>query len=454
MQGAAVAAMVLGCAAGEASAQTKELTLCWAAWDPANALVELSKDFTAESGIQMKFEFVPWTNYADRFLNELNSKGKLCDLIIGDSQWIGGAAENGAYVKLNDFFDKNKISMDDFMEATVVGYSEWPKNTPNYWALPAMGDAIGWTYRKDWFSRPEIQADFKKKYGHDLAPPKTYDELKRIAEFFQGREIDGKKVYGAYIYTERGSEGITMGVTNVLYDWGFEYQNPKKPYDMQGYVNSPGAVAGLEFYKSLYDCCTAPGMSNAYMSEGLDAFKSGQVAMQMNFFAFFPGLYKDPNVGGDKIGFFVNPAEKDHYTQLGGQGISVVAYSDHKDDALEYIKWFAKPDVQKKWWALGGYSCAKSVLNDPSFPASAPFAQDFLEFDEDREGLLGRALLCRAAAGHAEARPRLCRRGPGHAAAGAGPPGQGLDPDLPGRRQALSLGPAAPARGCGRPSTR
>ena len=46
-------------------------------------------------------------------------------------------------------------------------------------------------------------------------PPKTYDELKQIAEFFQGREIDGKKVYGAYIYTERGSEGITMGVTNV-----------------------------------------------------------------------------------------------------------------------------------------------------------------------------------------------------------------------------------------------
>jgi hypothetical protein len=23
----------------------------------------------------MKFEFVPWTSYADRFLNELNSKG-------------------------------------------------------------------------------------------------------------------------------------------------------------------------------------------------------------------------------------------------------------------------------------------------------------------------------------------------------------------------------------------
>jgi len=376
----AALALSLGLAAsGTAHAQAKQLTLCWAAWDPANALVELSKDFTAKSGVQMKFEFVPWTSYADRFINELNSHGKLCDLIIGDSQWIGGAAVNGHYVKLNDFFDKNKISMNDFMPATVTGYAEWPKHTPNYWALPAMADAVGWTYRKDWFSRPEIKDEFKKKYGRDLAPPKTYDELKQIGEFFQGRKIDGKTVYGAYIFTERGSEGITMGVTNVLYDWGFKYEDPKKPYSMQGFVNSPEAVKGLEFYKALYKCCTPPGMTNAYMSEGLDAFKSGQVAMQMNWFAFFPGLYKDPNVGGDKIGFFVNPAEKLHFTQLGGQGISVVSYSEHKDDALEYIKWFAQPAVQKKWWALGGYSAHKAVVQDPGFAQSAPFAADFLK---------------------------------------------------------------------------
>src|SRR6478736_8440064 len=138
---AALATVMIAAPVAPAHAQSKQLTLCWAAWDPANALVELSKDFTARTGIAMKFEFVPWTSFADRFLNELNSKGKLCDLLIGDSQWIGGAAENGHYVKLNDFFAKEKISMDNFMPATVVGYSQWPKNTPNYWALPAMGDA-------------------------------------------------------------------------------------------------------------------------------------------------------------------------------------------------------------------------------------------------------------------------------------------------------------------------
>ncbi|MDQ1436777.1 MAG: multiple sugar transport system substrate-binding protein, partial [Acidimicrobiaceae bacterium] len=129
---AAALLAALGLASGAAQAQTKQLTLCWAAWDPANALVELSKDFTAQTGVQMKYEFVPWPNFAQRMLNELNSKGKLCDLLIGDSQWIGSAATEGHYIKLNEFFDKNGIKMSDFMPATVEGYSTWPKGTKNY----------------------------------------------------------------------------------------------------------------------------------------------------------------------------------------------------------------------------------------------------------------------------------------------------------------------------------
>ena len=55
--------------------------------------------------------------------------------------------------------------------------------------------------------------------------PKDLDELKDIAQFFQNRTIDGKTVYGAAIYTERGSEGYD-GRDNALYNYGFEYSNP------------------------------------------------------------------------------------------------------------------------------------------------------------------------------------------------------------------------------------
>lgn len=376
----AAATFAAGTGLAVTGAQAQDLTLCWAAWDPANALVELSQDFEAQSGYTMSFEFVPWPNFADRMLNELNSGGQLCDLMIGDSQWIGGSAEAGHYIQLNDFFDEQGISMDDFIPATVTGYSEWPKGTPNYWALPAFGDVVGWTYRRDWFERPELQAEFQELHGRELAAPQTLDELKEIGEFFQGREIDGTTVYGMAIYTERGSEGITMGVTNALYNFGFTYGPDDDPYQIEGVVNSAEAAAGLEFYRALYECCTPPGSSDWYMSENIDAYRSGQVAMQMNFAFIWPGVHADPNVGGDRSGYFPNPAGPGgHFAQLGGQGISVVSYSDNIPAALEYIAWFAQPEVQARWWEMGGYSALLAVVEDPSFASSKPYAQTFLD---------------------------------------------------------------------------
>ena len=358
--------------------KSESITLGWAAWDPANALVELSKDFTAQTGIEVNFEFVPWPNFADRMLNELNNKGKTFDLLIGDSQWIGGGATYGHYVKLNDFFDKEGISMNDFSDATVYAYSTWPKGSENYYALPAMGDALAWAYRKDWFDRPELNSEFKAKHGYDLGVPKNWDQLYDMCTFFQGREIDGQVRYGAAINTERGSEGITMGVTAAMYAWGMEYENPNKPYDMEGYFNAPNVVEALEFYRKMYEDCAPPGHSDAYMVANLDAYKSGQVAFQMNWYAFWPGVSKE-DADGRVTGFFANPCQEVCAATLGGQGISVVNYSDKKDLALQYIKWFAQPDVQQKWWDLGGYSCHKDVLGSPDFVNSAVYAQGFLD---------------------------------------------------------------------------
>jgi multiple sugar transport system substrate-binding protein len=93
---------------------------------------------------------------------------------------------------------------------------------------------------------------------------------------------------------------------------------------------------------------------------------------------FMPGMAKDETVGS-KTGFFVNPGQKVAASTLGGQGISVVANTDNMDGALAYIKWFADPAVQKKWWELGGYACHNAVLNDPGFKDSQPFAAQFLE---------------------------------------------------------------------------
>jgi len=117
-------------------------------------------------------------------------------------------------------------------------------------------------------------------------------------------------------------------------------------------------------------------MTNAYMQEGLDAFKSGQVAMQMNFFAFWPGSTR-PQRRRRQDRVLRQPAGRSTSPSSAARESRCFLFAESRRGA-GYLKWFAKPDVQKKWWALGGYSCHKAVLNDPGFPKSAPFAQDFL----------------------------------------------------------------------------
>ena len=159
----------------------------------------------------------------------------------------------------------------------------------------------------------------------------------------------------------------------------------------------------LAFYKSLYDCCTPPGHSDAYMVANLDAYKSGQVAMQMNWFAFFPGIAKDESVGGDKSGFFVNPSQKVAASTLGGQGISVVSYSDKKDEALQYIKWFATPEVQKEMVVVGRLFLPQFRAERSELPEFATFCRGFPQGNGRRQGLLAGTDLCGALAIHAEA---------------------------------------------------
>ena len=71
----------------------------------------------------------------------------------------------------------------------------WGGKTYGY---PYDGDAHKMYYRRDLLTDPTQMADFKAKYGYDLpAPPKTWKQYHDIAEFFNGKTIDGQTIYGA-----------------------------------------------------------------------------------------------------------------------------------------------------------------------------------------------------------------------------------------------------------------
>ena len=267
------------------------------------------------------------------------------------------------------------------------------------WATPSAG-----FYRKDWFENPEIMAEFKEKTGRDLAVPTTWDELMEVAKFFQGREIDGKTVYGAAIFTERGSEGITMGATSALYSYGFKYETEPGHYEMDGAVNSPECRAGARVLQGALRVLHAAGLHRQLHGQGLDAFKIRPGRDDDELVRLLARHVQGRERRRRQDRLLRQPRPERAASTLGGQGISVVANTDNMDGALAYIKWFAQPEVQKKWWSLGGYAVHNAVLNDPSFVDSQPFAADFLDGDDQSAGLL-------AGAGLRDPACRRCRSG-------------------------------------------
>ena len=153
---------------------------------------------------------------------------------------------------------------------------------------------------------------------------------------------------------------------------------------VEGVVNSQEAIDALQFYRDLYDCCQAPGLNNAFYTETNDAFIGGQVAMTMNYFAFFPALANpSTNPYAEVTGFFANPAGPTGIRKaaLGGQGTSVISFTspERQQASLDFIKWFAQEDVQAKWAELGGYTCNANVLKTDAFKNATPYNPAFSE---------------------------------------------------------------------------
>jgi multiple sugar transport system substrate-binding protein len=351
----------------------QELTIFWAEWDPANYLQELVNDYTAETGVTVTVETTPWSDFQTKTFAELNAQGDAYDMVVGDSQWLGTASTAGHYVDLTPFFQQHNLD-EVFVPATVEYYSRYDGKN---WSIPVEGDANGWAYRKDWFEDPTEMANFKAKYGYDLGLPKNYKELIDIAEFFTRPE---ENRYGVALYTQTAYDAMAMGVEQTIFTWGGELGDYATG-QVDGIINSPQNVEALEAYRKLYTF-TPPNWSQAFFIENNQAFTEGLVAMTMNYFAFFPALANEAtNPHAANTGYFANPPgpNGDQHAALGGQGISIITYSQNQEESYKFLEWFIREDVQKKWGELGGYTCHAAVLNSEEFLNATPYNRAFAD---------------------------------------------------------------------------
>lgn len=364
----------LGCGGGATPSGDagKEIVIVWAQWEPANALAKLCEKYTQETGTKVRVEQIPWSNFQDKVGTAIwAGKSSEYDIVIGDSQWLGQAVTEGHYVDLTDWL-KSATKMEDLSPAALSAYGEYPAKSLKYYAIPCESDGIGFAYRKDKFEDPKEMAAFQAKFGRKLEPPKTWSDLKQLAEFFTRKD---KGEFGLAVFYSKEYDGATMGYEQVLWCWGGDWVNDQGL--AEGGINSATAVEALDFYKSLKPFCPL-GSESYYFNETRQAYNGGKVAMAMQWYAFMPDFADaKKNPYADKTGYFVSPGERKHFVAMGGQGMSLSSYSKRQDEAKKFMQWFLTEESQREWAKLGGYTANVKVLASEDFKKAAPYNEAF-----------------------------------------------------------------------------
>ncbi|GAA4048227.1 extracellular solute-binding protein [Nonomuraea soli] len=271
----------------------------------------------AHAGIDLDIQIQAWDGIGERVTAALASTDAPDVIEVGNTQVAQYSASGG----VKDLTDKT---------ADLQG-SDW---------LPGLaqpGQIDGKQYGIPWYAANRVVVYNKDLWG-DTAIPKTRDEWVAATEKLnkggnQGIYLTGQTWYAlaGFIWDEGGDFAVQQGGKWV------------------GALDSPQALAGLDFYKKLQALGKGPKDADEANPPQHEVFAQGKVAQIIGV----PGiaarvLEVEPGMK-DKIGFFTIPgktADKPGAVFTGGSDLIIPEASKNHDAAYEVVKALAGEKFQ------------------------------------------------------------------------------------------------------------
>jgi len=238
----------------------------------ADGFKKFEKEIREELGIQMEFELIPPTEAFTKDMLEFRSQSASSDIVLFMPANL--ADYSRFLVPLDKAAEQLGLSFEkDDIEAVYRNvYTTWGGTM---YSIPWDGDQHNLFYNKAVFADETNQAEFKAKYGYDLAPPKTWAEYKDIAEFMNGRDIngDGTPDYGVAEAWQRGGYAVWWWTNKFAANGGVWFDADMKPL-----INSESGVKALQNSIDIRDFAP-PGVLNFGYPELEAALLKQQVPM-------------------------------------------------------------------------------------------------------------------------------------------------------------------------------
>ena len=384
----------------------------------SNTLTRAFEDIT---GIKVNHQLLGEGEVVQAVQTQMQTGRNLYDAYINDSDLIGTHSRLQLAVNLTDWMagegadvTNPGLDIDDF-----IGKSFTTGPDGKLYQLPVQQFANLYWFRKDWFDREDLQAQFKERYGYDLGVPVNWSAYEDIAEFFSVhvQEIDGVRIYGHMDYGKRapdlgwrmtdawlsmagaGSKGLPNGVP--IDEWGIRMEegscNPAgASVTRGGAANGPAAVYAIRKWDEWLRKYAPPAAADYDFYQSLPALSQGNVAQQIFWYtAFTASMVKPQSEGNNTVDADGNPlwrmapspygpyweeGMKLGYQDAGSWTLFESTPVDRRKAAWLYAQFVVSKTVDVKKSHVGLTFIRDSTVNHESFTERAPKLGGLVEF--------------------------------------------------------------------------
>ncbi len=375
----------------------------------------LAPAFTAITGIKVSHDLIGEGDVVEKLQTQMQSGENIYDAYINDSDLIGTHWRYQQVRNLTDWMEGEGkevtnpgLDLDDY-----IGTSFTTAPDGKLYQLPDQQFANLYWFRYDWFNDEKNKADFQEKYGYELGVPVNWSAYEDIAEFFTGREIDGKKVYGHMDYGKKdpslgwrftdawlsmagnGDKGIPNGVP--VDEWGIRVNEQSQPTGScvarGGDTNGPASVYAIEKYLDWLKAYAPPEAQGMTFSESGPVPAQGAIAQQIFWYtAFTADAVKEglPVVNEDGTpkwrmapsphGVYWVDGMKLGYQDVGSWTLMKSTPVDRAQAAWLYAQFVGSKTVDVKKAHEGLTFVRESTIRDESFTERAPELGGLVEF--------------------------------------------------------------------------
>lgn len=275
----------------------------------------------------------------DQYVTAFSSQSAEIDVFNADVIWPAEFAQANYALELDRFIEKDGINLEEYFPGTVQA----GKFDGKQWAMPQYTDAGVFYYRTDIVD----------------TPPETWDDLIAQSEELKGEE--GTEF--GYLMQAAQYEGLITNAIEFIASYGGEVVNDNN----EVVVDSPETVKALEKMKEVVGSDFVPSNILNFMEiETENAWIEGKSVFARNW----PYLMSSSNDEErsnvvDNVEMTTMPAgDEGSASALGGWMTMINRYSEHPEEAWEFVKFISGPEGQKISALEGGRAPTIEALYD------------------------------------------------------------------------------------------